>query len=194
MSEYGCITNTRTFAETDALYTEQMTVSFSGGLVFEYSEQGNGYGVVNINGNTVTPIAQQFNDLKDAFAKVQLPSGDGGATTNNKPQPCPGQSSQWDTKPFTGEALPATPSGAIQYFKNGAGKGPGLSGKGSQWETGGSSSTASQSAGAVTATFGSGSSSDSSSGAAPQRHFDLAPLMVCGAALMVSFVFGATVL
>lgn len=190
MSEYGCITNTRTFAETDALYTSTMTVSFSGGLLFEYSEEGSGYGVVNINGDTVSIIPEQFNDLKDALAKVNPPSGDGGATTQNGPQPCPGQSSQWDTKPFIGEALPATPEGALQFFKNGAGKGPGLNGKGSQWETGGSSSTASQSAGAVTQTYGSGSSG---SAATPPRA-DLAPLMICGVALALSFVFGATVL
>lgn len=189
MSEYGCITNTRTFAETDALYTSTMTVSFSGGLVYEYSEEGSGYGVVNINGDKVSPVGSQFSDLEAAMKKVNPPSGSGGAVTSNGPQPCPGQSSQWDTKPFTGSALPALPSGASDFFKNGAGTGPGLSGKGSQWETGGSSATASQSAGAVTATFGSGSGDSSSSGA-PQQRLDLAPLMVCGVAMAFSFVLG----
>ena len=170
-----------------------MTASFSGGLVYEYSEEGNGYGVVNIQGNNVSPVGQQYTDLMNAMKKVQTPSGDGGATTQNGPQPCPGQSHEWDTAPFTGEALPATPSGAMVLFQKGAGKGPGLKGKGSQWETGGSSSTASASAGAVTATFGSGSGSGSSA-APPAVRADLFPLMICGVAIAMSFVFGVSAL
>ena len=197
MSEYGCITNKRTFQETDALYSSQMTKSFSGGLVYEYSQEGNGYGVVSISGSTVSEVGSQFTDLEQAMTSVN-PSGDGGYTTSNGPQQCPGQSSNWKTSPFTGSALPATPSDAMQYFKNGAGKGPGLSGKGSQWESGGSSATASANAGAATATYGSGSgsssSSGSSSGAVTIRPTSFAPFMVSGAAVAFSFVFGAYML
>lgn len=153
MSEYGCITNTRTFAETAALYQTDMTGVFSGGLVYEYSEDGNGFGIVTISGNTVTPVASQFSDLMQELSSTPDPSGDGGYSTSGVVQTCPAQGANWDTSPFTGSALPATPSGAAKYFQQGAGTGPGLSGDGSQDAGGGSSATASANAGSVTATY-----------------------------------------
>lgn len=205
MSEYGCITNTRTFAETAGLYQSDMTSVFSGGLVYEYSEEGNGYGIVKISGSTVTPVGSQFSDLQQELSKTQNPSGDGGAVTSNSPQECPGQSENWDTKPWIGSALPATPSGAAKYFKSGAGTGPGLSGSGSQNAPGGSTVTASAGAGSVTATYGSGSSAtgSSSSGSASSssaashmngRPTEFVSLMVCGLAVVLSFGLGAAIL
>ncbi|KXL51133.1 glycoside hydrolase family 72 protein [Acidomyces richmondensis BFW] len=205
MSEYGCITNTRKFQETSALYQPDMTSVFSGGLVYEYSQEGNGYGIVTINGNTVTPVGNQFTWLQEALANTSDPTNGGGYRENSgSTQPCPAQSSNWDTSPFTGDALPAMPSGAEQYMKNGAGAGPGLNGVGSQDAAGGSSSTASANAGAVTATYGSGSpsstgssssSSSSSSAASPLAlgRMDLAPF-ACVAVTILSAAFGAALL
>lgn len=208
MSEYGCITNTRTFKETAELYKPEMTKVFSGGLVYEYSAEGNGYGIVTISGNSVTSVDSQFDDLKSALASVDNPSNGGGYSTDGKVQSCPEQQSDWDTKPFTGSALPAMPSGATKYMKNGAGDGPGLSGDGSQNAGGGSSSTASTGAGSVTATYGngvaastgsasgSGSSSSASNSAASPMHMaraDFAPLM-CGVLVFASMMFGAALL
>lgn len=203
MSEYGCITNTRTFAETTALYQTDMTSAFSGGLVYEYSQEGNGYGLVTISGSTVTPVGDQFSDLQSALANVTNPSGNGGATNSSTEQDCPAQSDDWDTSPFTGSALPATPSGALKYFEDGAGTGPGLNGTGSQDASGGSSSTASSGAGAVSTTYSgtsSGSTSTSTStksgAAAPGlmvSKFDVAPL-VCGVVVVFATAFGAALL
>ncbi|KAK4505984.1 hypothetical protein PRZ48_003949 [Zasmidium cellare] len=208
LSEYGCITNTRTFKETTALYQTDMTKVFSGGLVYEYSNEGSGYGIVTINGDSVTQVGSQFDDLKSALAGVQDPSNGGGYSTDGKVQTCPDQSDNWDTKPFTGSALPAMPSDAEKYMKNGAGDGPGLSGDGSQNAGGGSSSTASANAGAVSTTYGSGvaastgsstssgkGSSSSSSAATPvhMARSDVAPLM-CGVVVFISMLFGASIL
>ena len=205
LSEYGCITNSRTFQETKALYQTDMTSVFSGGLVYEYSQEGNGYGLVTISGNTVTPVGSQVKDLGNALNSTSNPSGNGGARSGSgTKQSCPPQSSDWDTSPFTGSALPATPSGAAKYFKNGAGSGPGLSGPGSQDASGGSTSTASAGAGSVTATFGSGatgtssssSSASSSKGAASGLRvptFEVAPL-VCGIVVTLSLFAGAALL
>lgn len=203
LSEYGCIKGTRTFAETAGLYQPDMTVAFSGGLVYQYSEEADnpGFGVVNIKGNSVSPITQQFNDLKSELAKTPNPSGDGGYVSNNPPQECPGQGQYWNTKPFIGSALPATPAGAVKYFKSGAGKGPGLTGTGSQTAPGGSTVTAGSGAGQVSATYGSGSSpssSSTSSGSAAVSarmvRAELAPLAMCGVVVALSFVFGASIL
>jgi hypothetical protein len=82
MSEYGCITNNRTFQEVSALYNTEMTSVFSGGLVYEYSEEGNGYGLVSISGDTVTPNAD-FTYLSSAYAAQTNPTGNGGASSTS---------------------------------------------------------------------------------------------------------------
>nr|POE88288.1 1,3-beta-glucanosyltransferase gel1 [Quercus suber] len=193
MSEYGCITNTRTFAETAALYQPDMTSVFSGGLVYEYSEEGNHYGVMTISGSTVTPVGDQFSDLKNELASVSNPTDGGNYSTTSVVQTCPDQGDNWDTSPFTGSALPAMPSGAVAYLKNGAGTGPGLSGDGSQDASGGSTATASSGAGAPSTTYGSGASAatsamatSSTAAAAPARlaPADLSIFAVAAVALM----------
>lgn len=176
-----------------------MTKAVSGGLVYEYSESGNGYGIVNINGNSVSPISSQFNALQQALSSTSNPSGDGGYSANNPVQECPGKSNEWDISPFSGSALPAQPSGISQYFQNGAGKGPGLNGPGSQDAGGQSSGTASANVGQVTATYGSGSSPTGSSSSAanpltPINSMSLTPLFACACALLFSFGFGAYIL
>ncbi|KAH8170276.1 glucanosyltransferase domain-containing protein [Sarocladium implicatum] len=156
-SEYGCIKPSREFTETDALYQTDMTSVVSGGFVYEYSEEGSGYGLVTIKGDTVTPVKNQVKYLTDALKKTPNPEGDGDIVTSGMVTPdCPEQSKEWDTSPFKGEALPAMPEGAKKYLKDGAGKAPGLKG-GSQDAPGGSTATAGSNAGAVTTTYPAGS-------------------------------------
>jgi len=51
LSEFGCNrVSPRPFTEVEALYSEKMTHVFSGGLVYEYSEEDNEYGLVEIDG------------------------------------------------------------------------------------------------------------------------------------------------
>lgn len=126
-----------------------MTAVYSGGLVYEYSEEGSGYGLVTINGDSVTPVGTQFSDLMSAFSSNKAPTGDGGAHSGSA-STCPSGSDKWDISPFTGENLPAMPSTANKYFKSGAGTGPGLTGDGSQDAGGGSSATASPGSGSAT--------------------------------------------
>ncbi|RDW62596.1 1,3-beta-glucanosyltransferase-2 [Coleophoma crateriformis] len=158
LSEYGCITNTRTFQETGALYNTEMTGVYSGGLVYEYSSEGNGYGLVTISGSTVT-TGSDFTALQSAFANATAPSGDGGYLASGSPSTCPSQSSTWNV---TSDALPAIPSAALAYSKTGAGKGQGLTGAGSQNAGETSTGTATAGSGAATQTA-SGTSSTSSS-------------------------------
>ncbi|KAK4979622.1 1,3-beta-glucanosyltransferase, partial [Elasticomyces elasticus] len=118
LSEYGCITNARSFEEVASLYGSSMTPVYSGGLVYEYSQEGNGYGLVNINGNSVSE-RPDFTALQSAFANTKAPSGDGGYSSSNKPSNCPPHSSTWDV---TSDALPAIPGKANTYMSKGAGK------------------------------------------------------------------------
>lgn len=145
-----------------------MTPVYSGGLVYEYSEEGSGYGLVKINGNSVQETSD-FQALMTAL-KGTNPSGDGGYKTDGQPSECPSQSSTWEVKDFNGQQLPDMPKAAQTYLKNGAGKGPGLQGKGSQSGSdnagGQSTGTATPGSGSVAAQASGSSSPSSSSGAA----------------------------
>jgi hypothetical protein len=190
MSEYGCITNGRTFQEVSALYNTEMTGVFSGGLVYEYSEEGNGYGLVTISGSSVQPNAQ-FTALASAYSAQANPTGNGGASSTSAASTCPTESAEWDV---TNDDLPAMPAAASIYLKNGAGTGPGLNGPGSQ-EAGNSSTessgTASAGSGTVTST-GSASSSKKSDGVrAPPLDFQALSVVV---AVFVSMIGGMALL
>ncbi|KAK4556854.1 1,3-beta-glucanosyltransferase [Recurvomyces mirabilis] len=195
LSEYGCIKGPRNFEEVSALYGTDMTPVYSGGLVYEYSEEGNNYGLVTVNGDGVTETTG-FTNLVTAFKNAQV-SGDGGYKSTGTPSTCPAQSDIWEVTAFSGQELPALPSGAAQYMKSGAGTGPGLTGDGSQNSGGQSSATATPGSGAVTgAASHSGTSTASASSAAQALlvgELGMAPF-VCGAVVLLSTLFGASLL
>ena len=177
MSEYGCITNNRTFQEVAALYNTEMTGVFSGGLVYEYSEEGNGYGLVTISDDKVTPNAD-FTYLQSAYAAQTNPTGSGGASSTSAASTCPTESADWDV---ANDDLPAIPAAAEKLMSTGAGTGPGLNGTGSQ-ESGDSetesSGTATAGSGEVTATGTSSSTSTKKSDATRPPPLDIKALSV----------------
>ncbi|KAL5350301.1 1,3-beta-glucanosyltransferase [Pseudogymnoascus australis] len=131
LSEYGCIKpGPRTFEEVKSLYSTDMTAVYSGGLAYEYSEEGSGYGLVKIKDTKSVSELKGFDYLKKAFASTKSPSGDGGYTsTKGKASECPPKSSNWNV---TTADLPTIPKKAAEYMKGDVGKGPGLKGAGSQ--------------------------------------------------------------
>ena len=198
LSEYGCNKGTRKFEEVKSLYSTDMTGVYSGGLVYEYSQEDSNYGLVEINGDSVTE-RDDFKALKEAFSSTKNPTGDGGYKSNGQPATCPDQSKTWDVT-MKSDELPAVPSGADDLFKKGAGDGPGLSGSGSQQA--GSSETnlagagdgAVTSGGVVPSSTGGASASGSAGAAASVRpEFSFAPL-VCGAVVLASSLFGGALI
>lgn len=191
LSEYGCITNTRKWEEVDALYSEKMTGVYSGGLVYEYSEGGNNYGLVKIDGNKVT-TNKDYDALKTAFKKTDNPSGDGNYNKTGGASGCPVQSKpNWDV---SGDSLPAIPAPAKKYLTNGAGKGDGFEGKGSQNAGTKSTATATQGSGDVAAATSGSTKGDTTHNAAPglkPMQMSFAPFTV-GLVSLVSAVFGAS--
>lgn len=130
LSEYGCIKpNPRNFEEVASLYSTDMTGVYSGGLVYEYSEEGSGYGLVKVKDSKTVTELDGFGYLKKALAGTKPPSGDGGYDSKSASSDCPAQASNWNV---TTNDLPATPSKALEYMTNDVGKGPGLKGSGSQ--------------------------------------------------------------
>ena len=124
LSEYGCNTNTRTFEEVGALFNSEMTGVYSGGLVYEYSQESNNYGLVEINGNNVTELPD-FTAYQSALANATPPSGNGGYLANGAASACPPTGPAWSTNTTD---LPQIPAGAVKFFSQGAGKGPGNDG------------------------------------------------------------------
>ena len=159
-----------------------MTPVYSGGLVYEYSEEGSDYGLVTISGTRITE-RPDFSTFQQALAQAPPPSGDGGYKPSGAPSKCPTQSTHWRVTEFTGDELPAIPAGAVKYMKSGAGQPVGLNGPGSQ--TAGTPSTG-------TAAPGSASSSGSAnSNLRGDTHY--APFFACAAAIFFSTLFGASV-
>lgn len=73
LSEYGCNVNSpRTFDEVyDGIYAELATV-FSGGLVYEYSQESNDYGLVEIKDDDSVRLQQDFANLQTAYNKINM--------------------------------------------------------------------------------------------------------------------------
>jgi hypothetical protein len=153
LSEFGCNTvSPRLFDEVEALYSSEMTSVFSGGYVYEFSQEPNNYGLVQIStdGKSDKKL-QDFTNLQKQYAAAKPPSDDGGYQTGLKPSKCPPQvEGSWEAN----NTLPAIPEGAKKYLTEGAGKPLGNGNVGTSSGSGGSSSTSS----------GSASSSSSSSG------------------------------
>ncbi|OBT85210.1 hypothetical protein VE02_05651 [Pseudogymnoascus sp. 03VT05] len=159
LSEYGCIKpGPRTFEEVKSLYSTDMTGVYSGGLAYEYSEEGSGYGLVKIKDTKSVSELSGFNYLKKAFASTPAPTGDGGYSTTSKASQCPAKSSNWNV---TTANLPTIPKKAAEYMKSNVGKGPGLAGAGSQTSGGDGISSVG------TTASGSGSGSGSSTSNTP---------------------------
>jgi len=107
-----------------------MTSVYSGGLVFEYSEEaGNAnFGLVNIVSPTSVTEKQDFTNLQAQLAANPAPAGNGGYKSSLPPLACPTQDANWQAA----STVPALPSAAAVYMTAGAGRGAGFTGAGSQ--------------------------------------------------------------
>lgn len=148
LSEFGCNKNTRVFGEVAALYSSQMTGVYSGGLVYEYTQEEANYGLVTVSGSTVTE-RPDFTALRSAYLNTTNPSGDGGYRSTGGASTCPPQAMPaWVVNSTD---LPKIPEPAKKFFTAGAGAGPGNKGTtGSQNSGTASAGTASQNAGTGT--------------------------------------------
>lgn len=115
-SESGCNkVSPRTFTEIEAIYSTEMTNVFSGVLIYDYDEETNNYGLVSLDGSSVTPN-QDFDNLQSMFSKVPDPKDNGGAQTNLDISECPSHSSLW----LASNSIPDTPKGALKYLNGDA--------------------------------------------------------------------------
>lgn len=115
LSEFGCNEVTpRPFTEIQSIYSEDMSAVFSGGLVYEYTEEANKYGLVSISSDNKTVTTNQdFDNLKNQFSSATNPSGDGGYQTGLPHSNCPPISDVWEAN----STIPDTPKGALKYVQ-----------------------------------------------------------------------------
>ncbi|KFY90625.1 hypothetical protein V500_05089 [Pseudogymnoascus sp. VKM F-4518 (FW-2643)] len=116
-AEYGCNEGSasgsapRVFNEVAALYGTDMSKVFSGGIVYEYFQEVNDYGLVSLSGTTVTKL-KDYDNFSTKIHAVS-PSSVNSASyspTNTANQACPTVNDDWKVAP-TG--LPPTPNAAV---------------------------------------------------------------------------------
>lgn len=129
LSEYGCIENKRDFGEVEALMSDKMTGVYSGGLMYEYTLEENGYGIVKIDKSGKVQELPEFAAFAKAMKANPPPTGDGNFVSTTHSVPCPTQDEVWDVDP---DNIPAMPTEAQKFMDEGAGKPVGMKGPGSQ--------------------------------------------------------------
>ncbi|KAG2220739.1 hypothetical protein INT45_007351 [Circinella minor] len=107
LSEYGCnLVTPREFTDVEALYGPQMTDVWSGGVVYEWSQENNNYGLVKIQDGKVE-LMEDYNYLQKELAKVNPKGVNMDAVSENQQGPqCPDQTENWKVS----TKLPPTPS------------------------------------------------------------------------------------
>ncbi|KAI0140298.1 Glucanosyltransferase-domain-containing protein [Pestalotiopsis sp. NC0098] len=109
-AEYGCNSpggaDGRTWDDTTALFSDEMTGVFSGGIVYMYFEEDNDYGLVELDGDDANTM-DNYDVLssKLASATPSSTSMDSYEPTNSA-QSCPATGDDWKAA----EALPPTPN------------------------------------------------------------------------------------
>ncbi|KAL4782128.1 Glucanosyltransferase-domain-containing protein [Aspergillus varians] len=72
-SEYGCNeVQPREFTEVASIYGEEMTQAFSGGLVYEYTQETNDYGLVKLNDNDTITLLVDYENLQSQYSKLDM--------------------------------------------------------------------------------------------------------------------------
>jgi hypothetical protein len=104
--------NDYSWCDPSSLYSTDMTGVYSGGLVYQYSEEGAGFGIVKVKDSSSVQELAGFTYLQKALAGTTPPSGDGGYDSSaGKASDCPAKSSNWNV---TTTDLPAIPKKALE--------------------------------------------------------------------------------
>lgn len=85
--------------------SDEMTGVYSGGLMYEYAMEENGFGIVKITSNGVEE-QPDFAKYASALAANPAPTGDGGYTSKTNPSTCPPKDASWLVD---GTSLPEMP-------------------------------------------------------------------------------------
>lgn len=90
-SEYGCNhVRPRYFTEVQAIYCTEMTQAFSGGLVYEYTQEQNDYGLVKLNDNGTATLLIDYTNLQTQYEMLDMDriESSNDTQTSVKPSKC----------------------------------------------------------------------------------------------------------
>ncbi|PRP78421.1 1,3-beta-glucanosyltransferase gel3 [Planoprotostelium fungivorum] len=97
-SEFGCNTaGYRSFTEIGAMYSSQMTDVLSGGLVYEWHQEDNNYGLVDIVSSTQLNVRADFSNLQYQYSQINptIANYDSYTPAAASLSNCPAVSSSW---------------------------------------------------------------------------------------------------
>ncbi|KAK0740531.1 glycoside hydrolase family 72 protein [Schizothecium vesticola] len=125
-SEYGCNTpSPRIFQEVATIYGPQMTDVFSGGIVYEYTQEDNKYGLVKLDKDGSVTLLQDFVAFKDQLAKVDFKTLQSQKPSGPAPPAPKCDAKLIKTKGFNGNfTLPVLPPGAKEIIDGGVSPAP----------------------------------------------------------------------
>ncbi|CCE79442.1 Piso0_001504 [Millerozyma farinosa CBS 7064] len=108
-SEYGCNQVTpRKFTEVGTLYGSKMTGVWSGGIVYQYFEETNNYGLVSVSGSSVSTM-DDFNSLKSQLGSISPSTANTKSVSSVSATSCPSTGADWSAS----TNLPPTPDETI---------------------------------------------------------------------------------
>ncbi|CAK7902673.1 pH-responsive protein 2 [[Candida] anglica] len=108
-SEYGCNKVTpRQFQEVGTIYGPDMLNIWSGGIVYMYFQEENDYGLVTVDGKSVSTLAD-YTNLKSQLAKISPSLATSTASVSASVTSCPTGGSGWAAS----TNLPPTPDQEI---------------------------------------------------------------------------------
>ncbi|POS76597.1 1,3-beta-glucanosyltransferase gel2 [Diaporthe helianthi] len=120
-SEFGCNTpSPRVFTEVPEIYSDKMQNVFSGGIVYEYAQEENNYGLVNISSDGSAQVMADYYALKEQYSGLNFTTIQGIAPSKES-SPAPKCSEKLiTTKGFTTNfTIPALPPNASALIENG---------------------------------------------------------------------------
>ncbi|EME39000.1 glycoside hydrolase family 72 protein [Dothistroma septosporum NZE10] len=80
--------------EIEAVYSPEMMIAYSGGLVYEYTLEATGYELVEVDNGQSIPN-DDLDRLKATYEATPNPEGDGGARENRTTPECPAVTGEW---------------------------------------------------------------------------------------------------
>ncbi|KAI1126867.1 glycolipid anchored surface protein [Nemania abortiva] len=123
-SEFGCNTpSPRVFTEIGAIYGSNMTSVFSGGVVYEYSQEDNNYGLVQVNDDGTVDLLADFRTLQNQYAKLDFSSVQSVKASGKSVTPPTCSESLIKEDGFNNNfTLPVPPPGVQKLIDNGIAK------------------------------------------------------------------------
>ncbi|GMM28016.1 1,3-beta-glucanosyltransferase [Martiniozyma asiatica (nom. inval.)] len=110
-SEYGCnAVQPRKFTEVSAIYSDEMTDVWSGGIVYMYFQEENDYGLVSVVDDSSVSTMADYKYLKSELLSVSPTSATAASASASAHElSCPATNSHWKAA----TSLPPTPDSDI---------------------------------------------------------------------------------